>query len=461
MNTRAELDRIVRDWLADRVVDPPRAGLAQALHRVATTDQHRRRWLGRWSRRGATRSASVRDGSDRTDDRRHGRMFGITAVAAGAGALALVATLIIPGSAPKPAVAPGAPGGTTLLVAADGSGEYATIGEAVAAAADGDTVLVRRGRYVETIVVDKAITLEGEGGREAVVIAPVSPDTQDPPLLVQDADATVRGLTVEAPAPSTTMGAVLVSGGAPLFEDVAVTVPPRGLGSFYFAEGTTATVRDSTWDGPWFIDEAPVTIEGDTISGKARIFGDGWVVRGNTFLDGGDLWIGTASGLIEGNDLTGSGVMFAGPGGDVTVRDNTFRDVHWVGEDGMAAVAVQGKGSHAEVTGNTISGSDTGVLIGGESGALVTDNRLSGNKVGLSLAAADGTLVEDNTIEQNEVAVSITAAARPALKGNIICGNGTNLRAGGENPMTLSGNWLSEGGCAAATNPPAPSPAGG
>ena len=50
----------------------------------------------------------------------------------------------------------------TRLLAADGSivvdqsggGDFATIAEAVAAATDGDTILIRPGRYVETVEID-------------------------------------------------------------------------------------------------------------------------------------------------------------------------------------------------------------------------------------------------------------------------------------------------------------------
>jgi pectin methylesterase-like acyl-CoA thioesterase len=45
----------------------------------------------------------------------------------------------------------------TIVVAQDGSGTYATITEAVAAANDGDTVLVKPGTYVEAVTIAKDI----------------------------------------------------------------------------------------------------------------------------------------------------------------------------------------------------------------------------------------------------------------------------------------------------------------
>ena len=66
MNTQSELDRIIHDWLDDRVVEPRPSGLDAVLDRLTTTPQHRRRWLERWLPRGmgATRSARARGGPE-------------------------------------------------------------------------------------------------------------------------------------------------------------------------------------------------------------------------------------------------------------------------------------------------------------------------------------------------------------------------------------------------------------
>ncbi|MEU7062796.1 pectinesterase family protein [Streptomyces sp. NPDC046161] len=70
--------------------------------------------------------------------------------------------------------APGSGGGRTLTVAADGSASYRTVQQAVDAAAPGDTVLVARGTYRETLDVPAAkrgLTLKGAtGNAEDVVI---------------------------------------------------------------------------------------------------------------------------------------------------------------------------------------------------------------------------------------------------------------------------------------------------
>ena len=50
----------------------------------------------------------------------------------------------------------------TLIVSQDGGGDYTTINDAVAAASDGDTILVRAGYYAERIDLNKRVNLIGE-----------------------------------------------------------------------------------------------------------------------------------------------------------------------------------------------------------------------------------------------------------------------------------------------------------
>ena len=95
-----------------------------------------------------------------------------------------------------------------IVVDQSGGGTTTTITEAVAMAEDGDTVLVRPGTYVEAVIIEKDISLIGDGPREEIIVeapedgptAPTGdllgsrPDASYA-LLLQDVDATVSGLT--------------------------------------------------------------------------------------------------------------------------------------------------------------------------------------------------------------------------------------------------------------------------
>ncbi len=58
----------------------------------------------------------------------------------------------------------------TLIVAADGSGQHATITAAMEGARDGDRILVRPGTYEESVAVVRSVEIVGDGDRLGVLV---------------------------------------------------------------------------------------------------------------------------------------------------------------------------------------------------------------------------------------------------------------------------------------------------
>ena len=58
----------------------------------------------------------------------------------------------------------------TIVVDQSGGGTVKTIGEAVARAEDGDTILVKTGTYDESVTVTKDVTIRGDGDRADVIV---------------------------------------------------------------------------------------------------------------------------------------------------------------------------------------------------------------------------------------------------------------------------------------------------
>jgi hypothetical protein len=297
-----DLSRHLADWLRDsdrRELPDPESGLDRLITRFPTTPQRRRWWRLAWPgpRTDASRSVTSA-GSRPAAHRRSSSMFGPSRLALLASVLTLTGVLAIGGltfnSAPaSPAI---------LIVDADEPGGYATISAAVAAAADGDTVLVRPGTYSESIVIDKTLTLQGDGDRDAIVITtpPEGPDAIVDPyewgvvftLLLQESDATVSGLTFRGDS-----AGVLVRGGSPTLVDLhfdhvgspfGSSLP--GLGNpMDIHDGSSATVRENrfTVSGEIAVggDSSPI-LEGNVLDGGTHIYlqdaGDGAVIRGNT-----------------------------------------------------------------------------------------------------------------------------------------------------------------------------------
>jgi nitrous oxidase accessory protein NosD len=362
---------------------------------------------------------------------------------------------------------PAADGGATHTVAVDGSGDFTTISEAVAAASVGDTVLVSPGTYRESVVIDKDITLTGEGSPEDVVLrfASYGPTrtyaldmegetfdwTTTFGLELSAASPVVSNLTVSSPWDGT---AVVVTAGSPTIEDVRIVrSEPRKVNESYvallFLGGSSPTVRASAWDGYTAVrNGSSATIEDSTITGETvSIDGPGESnVRHSTFVGGSISASAGATGTIEDNDFSGGGIG-VDTGSSMIVRGNTIRDARG------PAVEVRDEGTSATVEDNTIMGSMTAVAVRRGSAATVNGNTLTENGLGVSLESGDAT-ASDNTIGSGNAGIwvssgapalagnsvrdmkghgiAIMAAASPVLSGNTSCDNGTNL-------------WVSEG----------------
>lgn len=90
-------------------------------------------------------------------------------------------------------------------------GAFHTIGEGVAAAADGATVLVRPGTYDESLVISRPVVVEADGAAGSVVV-----QSAKPVCVTLEGGATLRGLAIRnlAGKESYQGGAVQLRGGA-------------------------------------------------------------------------------------------------------------------------------------------------------------------------------------------------------------------------------------------------------
>jgi F-box protein 11 len=83
-----------------------------------------------------------------------------------------------------------------ITVSSSGSGQYATIDEALQNAQSGDTILVKPGSYTETITITQPVEIVGDGAVEQIVVS-----TNGAPCLRMQTDmAVVRGLTLQTHA---------------------------------------------------------------------------------------------------------------------------------------------------------------------------------------------------------------------------------------------------------------------
>jgi nitrous oxidase accessory protein len=311
-----------------------------------------------------------------------------------------------------------------IIVAQDGTGAFATITEAVAAAEHGDTILVRPGTYSGTVVIDKDITLRGEGPREEVVIE----FTADSPIvqtewaalpygiLLADTTATVSDLSVHGPNVAV---AFVVVGGAPTIERVTSTLegvvgdqPHSGVGLIH---GASATIRGSTMDGPIW------GLGGATLPGYEDLQGTGKVIVADSVIDSGISPPMIDGGSITGNIVTNGGMTITRSGtGTVEVSGNTATAISLAGTDGTGIT----------VRDNDLQGSvEYGARITlGPGSPLIEGNDIRDMPVGIAVPDGATPTIRDNTIEDMQTGISVTGVSTaPVIEGNRFCDNDQDL----------------------------------
>ncbi len=292
-------------------------------------------------------------------------------------------------------------------------GDAPTISAAIAAAHDGDTVLVSPGRYRDNLDFGgKAITVESAQGPQATSI---DGGRSDPVVTFRSGEgreSVLRGFTIE-------------NGDTPMPED-------HGGGGVY-------------------IDDASPTIAGNIVSGNGAC-GPGAGIDAEW---GGAPLIedNTVSGNGQGPCTGGGGIAVSGAGAQIvgnTVTGNT---------GGASAVTVSGPGP-VLVEGNVITGNQVdgrgGGLTDGASQSNIVGNLIAGNTAMVSggvqagAGAGGGILFANNTIAANkgEQLELGGGGSRIELDGNVIDGGGSHQQAvvclgqGAVLPVILTDNDL-------------------
>jgi Pectinesterase len=347
----------------------------------------------------------------------------VTAFVAATILLAILATgAVVAGSSLLTGPAP-------IVVAQDGSGQYATITDAVAAAADGGTILIRPGTYPEAIIVDKDITIRGDGSRDAIIVE-VLPDRPsglaNAPFGIHllETAATLANLSVVAPEDAT---ALLVTGGAPTVQDLRLEFPGEfpgreGKNAFVYEQGAMGTMQDVT-------------------------------TRGLAFIGSG------SSPTITRLDHMNAGIIISDEGTDPVIADSSFSDL-------VIETSAEPKITGGFIRGASITATDTPVITGATIGnpewelgevidnsaetygidivgarPLLKDNRIGDHPYGIRVMGG-APAIEGNTFEHNDIGLGVISENGMTLTGNTFCGNTVDLEVPDGSAITLDANEL-------------------
>ena len=433
MNDRIDFERLVNERFArEHHVRPPDGAVDEIL-----TQAGRARPLPRWL-------ALIKEPSMRYSSTLGVGSPTVRVLAILGATLLLIALVTVAGAgAARLLAADGA-----FVVDADGDGTHMTITDALTEADDGDTIHVRPGTYVEAIIIDKDITLAGDGPREDIVIRPPEdgPTTYydavgiyqfDPAyvLLVDDSQAEVRGLTFAG-----AQAGVVVEAGSPTLTDLVFEENEWGV---LMHSGSTAKLTDSllTVGGIEFAASEPI-IEGNDLRDGAGIMGvfstgDGTVIRDNVLTDG-RIEVG-GSPLIEGNTVSGAvsvGIVsmnVEGPAGAPVIRNNTIRGSRsgiQVGSGGLDGGVAAGSPDAAAavpvVSGNDVSAELNAISVN-HADATISKNSIHDSWNGIVLFGSGSAEIVGNEIDVEWFGIDIGKDTSPSVDGNSICGGSASI----------------------------------
>jgi hypothetical protein len=301
---------------------------------------------------------------------------------------------------PLPSASPSAGVARTLVLASDGTGDAATLVEALRLARDGDTIVARPGTYDAPSWALRVhdVRLAGEGPRDAIVLR-VTMGSLDRPrpdggggtyhagLFLADSSPTISGLTIRMEDPGYPAVTVVGPETSALLRDVVIE------GSVHIVDGASPRIEASEVRG------------GDAVNDRAVAAA---------------ISIGAPYGLPP----------------TASIHDTTIRG-------GQVGIAI-GDGATLTLTGSDVSASDAAILAT-DAGGTIADNRLHDSGTGIVVAATSRVLqdpndpaaeprpapapplVERNAISGNGTGVSLEGCARPALVGNVVESNGVGL----------------------------------
>ena len=278
-----------------------------------------------------------------------------------------VVTMIItsePVAAATVAPTPTPSGPRTVQVAPDGSGDYASLEEALEAVPAGSTILLDAGTYAlaSTLNIDKSIALRGAG-----------------------------------------MDVTFITGTA--VEDMILVVGPGA----FAAEGITFQYEGTEWSRVVKIEDAEIDI------GGCRFTGAVW---GEEDLTGGDglLIKGDTTGSVRDSRFDGNGLH----GLEVLGQSSPLLEGNVASENGQNGIHLADS-VWSEVIGNEcVNNGYHGIAVGDEAQPALRDNVCSDNaETGIHYYGTAGGEAIGNTCDRNGLhGISIHDEAQPTLEAN-------------------------------------------
>jgi len=325
-----------------------------------------------------------------------------------------------------------------LVVSQAGDGPFRSIVDAMRHNPLGCRIVVRPGLYVESLIIDRPVEIEGAGPMEDIVVE----STGAPCVELQAGQAMVRGLTLHhrSSGRNGERGCVYIPRGALTIEHCHIVSDARSTSGSDSAcvhvRGKTAQVHligcrvsDGGAFGVLFTDHSGGSVDGCNISsnsfaGVAITAGSDPTIRRCQIHNGkqdGVLVLQNGRGLVEGCDIFGndfSGVAIR-LGGAAVIRQCQIHD----GKQNGVAVFQNGRGTveGCDIFGNGLSG--VAIEVSGD--PVIRECRIhDGKQAGVLIGQGGRGRVEGCQISGHGLSGVEIKQGRGVLEGCDIFGNG-------------------------------------
>ncbi len=278
-----------------------------------------------------------------------------------------------------------------------GKGLFKTINSAIKASKDGDVLVIAQGTYDEPVVIDKSLTILGDGPMNTYTSTwwVRVPNVKIEGHTFQNIYSTdwnrAAGVTTQqSPASTTSISGLIVKNC--IFNNVQHGV--------YLFGATYATIEDCTFNDSW----RGVSIQNQRIGSGARYSHHNTVQRC------------TFTNLKENSGCEGEAVAINDTDYNI-VKDNTMDNCPW-------GVMVY-RGDNNVIEGNTITNcsKDPIYICSVSTQTTIDDNTIMNNKGNVDIRHTASALMTDNVLSNNTGPIHILNSARMTLTGNDINGS--------------------------------------